>query len=131
MRQAPMAVQNTIQPTITNDAAKVDSGISGFAAGPPPGPPPLNGVGETPGLDVGHGHTHDPPLDVEQVRDDVAAEDGRQDQLQHDEEDHWDRPLSDQRGQAEATMNPMVASSPIHSPTSTISVVEGTKKFEW
>ena len=28
IRQAPMAVQNTIQPTITSDAAKVDSGIS-------------------------------------------------------------------------------------------------------
>ena len=28
IRQAPTAVQNTIQPTITSDAAKVDSGIS-------------------------------------------------------------------------------------------------------
>ena len=27
-----MAVQNTIQPTITSDAAKVDSGISGFGS---------------------------------------------------------------------------------------------------
>ncbi len=29
-----MAVQNTIQPTITSDDAKVDSGISGFTARP-------------------------------------------------------------------------------------------------
>ena len=29
------------------------------------------------------------------------------------------------------TMNPIVASSAIHSPTSTISEVEGTRKLEW
>ena len=34
MRHAPMAVQNTIQPTITNDEASVDSGISGFPGAP-------------------------------------------------------------------------------------------------
>ena len=101
-----MAVQNTIQPTITSDDAKVDSGISGFAPGPPPPPAPAERRRETARLDVGHGHADDAPLDVEQVRDDVAAEDRRQDQLQHDEEDHRDRPLSHQRGQPEADDEP-------------------------
>ena len=49
IRHAPMAVQNTIQPTITSDDTNVDSGTSGFTAGPPPPPPPLNGVGRPPG----------------------------------------------------------------------------------
>ena len=40
IRHAPMAVQNTIQPTITSDDAKVDSGISGIRPSPPPPPPP-------------------------------------------------------------------------------------------
>ena len=40
IRQAPMAVQNTIQPTITSDATKVDSGISVGSARPPPPPDP-------------------------------------------------------------------------------------------
>ncbi len=36
IRQAPMAVQNTIQPTITSDDTKVDSGISSMRPSPPP-----------------------------------------------------------------------------------------------
>ena len=39
IRHAPMAVQNTSQPTITNDDTKVDSGINGLK--PPPPPPPI------------------------------------------------------------------------------------------
>jgi hypothetical protein len=51
IRQAPMAVQNTIQPTITRDATTVDSGISRFLLNPPPPgpPPPPNGVDNPPG----------------------------------------------------------------------------------
>jgi len=49
IRQAPTTVQNTIQPTMTSDAAKVDSGISVRPPGPPPPGPPPNGVGNPPG----------------------------------------------------------------------------------
>ena len=53
-----------------------------------------------------HGDAHNDPLEVDEVRDDVAAEDRRQDQFQHDEEDDRDRPLSHQRGQSEADDEP-------------------------
>ncbi len=108
MRHAPMAVQNTIQPTITSEAVKVDSGISMLPNPPPPPPraPAAERRRQVARFDVEHGDAHDPPLDVEQVRDDVAAEDRREDQLQHDEEDHRHRALPHQRGQPEADDEP-------------------------
>jgi hypothetical protein len=61
---------------------------------------------QTARFDVGHGDADDAPLDVEDVRNDVATEDRGQDQLQHDEEDHRDRPLPHQRGEPEADDEP-------------------------
>ena len=63
-----MAVQNTIQPTITNDDAKVDSGISGLKPAASATPPTTaEGRRQTARLNMRHGHADDPPLDIEQV----------------------------------------------------------------
>ena len=63
IRQAPMAVQNTIQPTMTSDAAKVDSGIS--SSGPAPAAATGTAAAERrrqpARLDMDHGHAHDRP----------------------------------------------------------------------
>ena len=63
-------------------------------------------------FEVGHGQANHRALQVQQMSDVMGREDRREDHLEHDYQEHWDRPSSD--ASPSPTTSPMAASSSIH-----------------